>query len=161
MSASNRSGIESTAKIADHPIHPMLIPFPVAFLIGALLTDLAFWRTGSEFWATASTWLIGAGVVGGVLAAIAGLTDFLGNPAIRDVRIAWYHFLGNSAAMVLAIVNLFLRLGQSAPTVPGWGIVLSLIVVAIFAVTGWLGWELVYRHRVGVAGPSETEVRSR
>jgi uncharacterized membrane protein len=54
---------QSTAKIPGHPIHPMLIPFPIAFFVGAFLTDLAFWRAGRDFWAEASVWLIGAGLL--------------------------------------------------------------------------------------------------
>src|SRR5690348_10280527 len=83
--------IASTAEVAGHPVHPMLVPFPIAFLIGALLSDLAFWGTDDAFWARASAWLIGAGLVGGGLAAVAGLTDFLGNAAVRDLREAWIH----------------------------------------------------------------------
>jgi len=131
----------------------MLIPFPIAFLIGTLLSDLAFWGTRDPFWSTASVWLIGAGLVGGALAALAGLADFLGSAAIRALRDAWIHFLGNATAVVLAVANLWLRLAQGATeAVLPWGLLLSAAVVAIFAVTGWLGWEMVYRHGVGVTG---------
>src|SRR3546814_6826582 len=60
----------STAAIRGHPIHPMLIPFPLAFLVGVLLTDLAYWATSDPFWARASLWLVGAGVVSGLVAAV-------------------------------------------------------------------------------------------
>jgi uncharacterized membrane protein len=68
----------STASIAGHPIHPMLIPFPIAFFVSTFLADLAFWQTGDEFWATAGMWLLGAGLVMASLAAIAGVIDVLG-----------------------------------------------------------------------------------
>jgi uncharacterized membrane protein len=148
--------IASTAQIAGHPIHPMLVSFPIAFLIGALLSDLAFWGTNDGFWARASAWLIGAGLVGGGLAAIAGLTDFLGNTAVRDLREAWIHLIGNVVAVLIALANLVLRLSAgSASAVLPTGIILSAAVVAIFAVTGWMGWEMVYRHRVGLSPSSE------
>src|SRR3954451_9989119 len=70
----------STAKLGSHPLHPMLIPFPVAFLVGTLATDFAFIGTGDGFWARASMWLIGAGVVMALLAALAGFADFFGEP---------------------------------------------------------------------------------
>jgi uncharacterized membrane protein len=131
--------VPSTAQIASHPIHPMLVPFPIAFLIGALLSDLVFWGTGDGFWARASAWLIGAGLVGGALAAVAGLTDFLGNAAIRELREAWIHFIGNGIAVLVALANLILRLVEgSAPAVLPTGIILSAVVVVIFAVTGRL-----------------------
>jgi len=151
-----RFGIASTARFAGHPIHPMLVPFPIAFLIGALLADLAFWNTRDPFWAIAGAWLVGAGVAGGALAALAGLADFLGSLRVRALGTAWIHFLGNATAIVLAICNVFLRTSAASATeaVLPWGLVLSAAVVAILAVTGWLGWELVYRHGVGIA-PAE------
>ena len=152
-------GIASTARIAGHPIHPMLVPFPIAFLIGALLADLAFWNTRDPFWAVAGAWLVGAGVVGGALAALAGLTDFLGSRRVRALRAAWIHFLGNATAILLAILNLYLRTAapSTAEAVLPWGLPLSAAVVAILAVTGWLGWELVYRHGVGLAADEGAE----
>jgi uncharacterized membrane protein len=151
----------STASIAGHPLHPMLIPFPVAFLVGAFVTDLAFWGTGNAFWAQASIWLIGAGIVMGALAAVAGLTDFLGDGRIRALSDAWHHFIGNGTAVVLAIINFFLRYSEgAAPAIRPWGLVLSLLVVLIFLYTGWKGWEMVYRHRVGVADQSSVTDQS-
>ena len=141
----------STANVGNHPIHPMLVPFPIAFLVGAFASDLAFWGTGNPFWAQASMWLIGAALVMGALAAVAGLTDFLGEPRIRALPAAWYHFLGNGTAVVLALINFFLRYSQGAETaIRPWGLILSLIVVGIFLFTGWKGWEMVYLHRVAV-----------
>ena len=75
----------STIQIAGHPIHPMLIPFPVAFLVATLFCDFAFLRTRSAFWATAALWLLGGALLFGVLAALAGLIDFLSEPRIRDL----------------------------------------------------------------------------
>jgi uncharacterized membrane protein len=54
---------KSTAQIAGHPVHPMLIPFPIACFVLALVSDLAFWRTSNDFWATASLWLLGIGLI--------------------------------------------------------------------------------------------------
>jgi uncharacterized membrane protein len=101
----------------------------------------------------AGAWLVGAGVAGGALAALAGLTDFLGSQRVRALRAAWIHFLGNATAILLAILNLYLRTAtpSAAEAVLPWGLALSAAVVAILAVTGWLGWELVYRHGVGIA----------
>ena len=68
---------KSTASIAGHPIHPMLIPFPIAFLVTAFVTDLVFWRVGDPIWATVSMWLLGAAIVMALLAALAGFITFL------------------------------------------------------------------------------------
>lgn len=141
----------STASIAGHPIHPMLVPFPIVCFVGTLLTDIAYWRTADMMWADFSAWLVTVGVIMGILAAIAGLTDFLGNRLVRAQSPAWPHFLGNLLALVLAIVNMFVHTRDARTSVVPWGLVLSAIVVLILLVTGWLGWAMVYRHHVGVA----------
>ncbi len=141
----------STASIAGHPIHPMLVPFPIVCFVGTLLTDIAYWRTADMMWADCSAWLVTVGVIMGILAAIAGLTDFLGNRLVRAQSPAWPHFLGNLLALVLAIVNMFVHTRDAWTSVVPWGLVLSAIVVLILLVTGWLGWAMVYRHHVGVA----------
>lgn len=150
-------GVRSTASINGHPIHPMLVPFPIAFLVGALATDLAFWGTGDHFWSTASMWLVGAGLVMGALAAVFGLTDFLTIARARTGSTGWIHFLGNLVAVVLALVSLLLRIGDPAAAVLPGGLVLSFFIVGILLVTGWMGGELAYRYKIGVI--EETEER--
>ena len=142
-------GVRSTAAIKSHPIHPMLVPFPIAFFVSALASDLMFLGTGDPFWARASIWLVGAGVVMGGLAAIFGFIDFV---TIERVRTAtgWTHFLGNLLVVVLSLVSLLLRRGDHAGAIVPRGLSLSFIVVGILLVTGWLGGELTYRYKVGV-----------
>jgi uncharacterized membrane protein len=79
---------KSTASIAGHPIHPMVIPFPIAFLVTAIVTDLAAWQSGNSAWAVASMWLLGAAIVMALLAAIFGFTDFFGDAQIRAISSA-------------------------------------------------------------------------
>jgi uncharacterized membrane protein len=133
-------------------LHPLLVTLPIGFLIGVLLTDLAFTGTSDSFWARASIWLIGAGLVSGALAAIAGFVDFIGNENIRAITLVWYHFIGNAIALLLSAISLYLRLAGETAGVTGTELVLSILVVVIFAVTGWLGGEMVFRHGVGMAG---------
>ena len=142
---------ESTAQVAGHPIHPMLIPFPIAFLVATLVSDLIFLRTGNPGWATASLWLLGAALVMAALAAVAGLIDFLGDERIRDLSAAWHHMIGNVFAVVLALINWYRRYAATEPGIPSGGVVLSLLVVLILLYTGWRGWEMVYKHRVAVS----------
>jgi uncharacterized membrane protein len=157
MGPSDHRGVRSTAAILGHPIHPMLVVFPIGFLVGALATDLAFWGTSDPFWARASEWLLGAGIVMGALAAVVGLIEFVTISRVRSLVAGWVHFLGNATAILLALWNLLHRMGgdPSALVVP-FGIILSAAVVGIFLVTGWLGGELVFRHRIGMTdGESE------
>ena len=144
---------KSTVKIADHPIHPMLIPFPVVFLVTACVTDLVFWRTGNANWATASMWLIGAGVVMALVAALAGFGDFFGDERIRNLSDAWQHMIGNLIAVVIALINWYIRYSSTSPAdaVFPYGVWLSLATVLLLLFNGWKGWELVYRHHVGVS----------
>jgi uncharacterized membrane protein len=142
--------LQPTARIARHPIHPMLVPFPIICFTGALLTDVAYWLTAEMMWADFSAWLLVIGLVMGVLAAIAGLIDFLGNRLIRAQSPAWPHLLGNLVVLVIAFFNMLVHSRDAWTSVVPTGLVLSLITVLIVAITGWLGSSLVYRHGVGV-----------
>lgn len=141
----------STASIAGHPIHPMLIPFPIAFFVSTFVVDIVYWRTGDAEWAHASLFLLGAGLVMAALAALAGLTDFLGSRQIRGLGAAVQHLIGNVTAVVLEFVNLFLRVKSGPGFILHGGLILSLVVVLILLFTGWKGWEMVYKHHVGVS----------
>jgi len=148
---SDNPNLRSTAQIAGHPIHPMLVPFPIVCFIGALVTDIAYWRTAQMMWADFSAWLLVIGLIMGGLAAIAGLIDFLSNRLIRAQAPAWPHMVGNIVAMLLALLNAFVHTRDAWTSVVPVGLVLSVLVVLILLVTGWLGGELVYRHGVGAS----------
>jgi uncharacterized membrane protein len=95
-------------------------------------------------------WLLIAGLVGGVLAAVAGSIDFWTIKRARSLTAAWIHFLGNAAALIVALVNLWPRLTEPEAPVLFGGLILSAIVVGILLVTGWMGGELAYRYKIGV-----------
>jgi uncharacterized membrane protein len=101
--AITRRNPKSAASIAGHPIHPMLIPFPISFFVATFLCDLAFWNTGNPGWVSATLWLLGAGLVMAGLAAIAGLTDVLGDNQIRNLSDAWLHAGGNLLAVLIEL----------------------------------------------------------
>jgi uncharacterized membrane protein len=139
----------STAKIGGHPIHPMLIPFPIVCFIGTLVTDIVFLNNHNPGWATASRYLLGVGIVMAALAAVAGLTDFMGDDRIRGAGDAVKHMLAYVTAVVLEVVNFVLRL-NSDDAIAKVGIYLSVIVVLILDYSGWKGGDLVFRHGIGV-----------
>jgi uncharacterized membrane protein len=141
--------LRSTAQIAGHPIHPMLVPFPIACFLGALITDVAYWRSAQMMWADFSAWLLAIGLVMGGLAAVAGLIDFLGNRLIRTQAPAWPHMLGNIVVLLLALLNSFVHTRDAWTSVVPLGMTLSSITVLVMLATGWLGWAMVYRHGVG------------
>jgi uncharacterized membrane protein len=141
---------KSTAQIAGHPIHPMLIPFPVAFFVATFACDLGFWQSGNPAFAVATLWLLGAGLVMAALAAVMGLIDFLGEPRIRGLREAWLHAGGNVAVVLVEFFNFYIRYPNPWSVIYPYGLLLSFLAVLILLLTGWMGWEMVYRHRVGV-----------
>lgn len=139
----------STATIGGHPIHPMLIPFPIACLVGAFVTDLLFLAYGDPGFASASKWLIGFGIGTALLAATFGLIDFMGDDRIRRLGHALQHMIANVTAVVVSIVNFAIRL-RGDEDVLSLGIFLSGAVVLILIFSGWRGGDLVYHHKVGV-----------
>ena len=140
----------STARIFGHPIHPMLVGFPIAFLNGALATDLVYCWLRDDFWATASFYLLVAGVATALAAALFGFTDFFGDGRIRALSHAWQHMLANFTAVLISAANLFLRLGDPELIIVPTGLALSAIVALLLVFSGWRGGDLVYRHRVGI-----------
>ena len=146
---------KSTAQVAGHPIHPMLIPFPIAGFVGTFLVDIALKSSGDEFWYRMGLWLLGAALVFAAVAAIAGLVDVMGDIQIRNLNDAWLHAGGNVLAVVLELINFYLRYEGGATSASGTGIWVSLVVVLILLFTGWKGWEMVYKHHVGVSDVRE------
>ena len=145
----------SRAAVAGHPLHPAVVPFPIGLLTAAAASDIGYLASRQGFFARMSRWLIGGGIVGGLLAAPLGLVDFASIRAARNpVGIA--HAVGNATILGLSMASLALRRG-SARRVPPTAIALTLLAAALLAVTGWLGGELSYRHRIGVEARDPAE----
>lgn len=141
----------ATASLFGHPIHATLVPIPIVCFIGTLLSDIAYAETANMQWSNFSAWMLTIGLLVSIVVVIAGLIDFLGEPRIRALGIAWVHFLGNALVILLSIFNAFVHSRDAYTSVVPTGLVLSAIVVALLCVTGWLGGSMVFRHRVGVA----------
>jgi uncharacterized membrane protein len=142
--------MESRAKLFGHPIHPMLVVFPLGLLITSLIFDFIRMGTGEGIWSVAAFYMIGAGVVGGLVAAVFGTIDWLAIPQnTRAKRLGLWHGAGNVLVVVLFILSWLLRRG-TAGDAPGLAVGLSVIAVLLGAVTGWLGGELVDRLGIGV-----------
>ena len=143
----------STAAIAGHPLHPAVVPIPIGLLSAAAVSDVAYLITGEGFFARMSRWLIGGGIVGGLMAASLGLIDF---STIRAARgpMGIAHAGGNAAILGMSAVSLVLR-QQSASRVPPAALGLSAAAAAMLTVTGWLGGELAFRKGIGVVPPAE------
>ena len=153
--------MNTPASIRRHPIHPMLIVFPIAFWIGSLVCDIIY-HVGSQnmFWKAVAFYSMAAGIIGALLAAVPGFIDYLSLTDPLTKKIATMHLALNLVVVVLFIFNLGLRYNASAGT-EMIGVVLSIIAIAVLAASGWLGGRLVYEHRVGVSIPREEGVIGR
>ena len=142
--------MESRAKLFGHPIHQMLIVFPLGLLATALLFDVVQLATGNGFWSELSYWMIAAGVVTGLVAAPFGLVDWLAIPwRTRAKRIGAIHGAGNVLVIGLYGISWLMRTGNpSAPETPA--LAMSFLGGGLAVITGWLGGELVNRLSVGV-----------
>lgn len=142
--------MEARAKLLGHPIHQMLIAFPLGVLGMSLFFDLIAISTDRPALLQASYYMIAAGIVAGLLAAIFGLIDFLSIPSgTRAKRIGLLHGVGNVIVVALFAVSWWLR--RPSPNAPGnLPIIVSAVAVGIALVTGWLGGELVDRLSIGV-----------
>ena len=142
--------MESRIKLFGHPLHQMLIVFPLGLLGAAALFDILHLITNSGNLGLASYYMIAAGLIGGVLAAPAGLVDWLSIPAgTRAKTIGAFHGIGNVVVLGLFVASWFLR-GEAPPFPSTGAMVLSFAGLALAVVTGWLGGELVSRLGVGV-----------
>jgi uncharacterized membrane protein len=144
-----RNPIRSRMSVAGHPIHPMLIHFPVAFLLGLVGADAAYVYTADPFWARVGLWLAGLGSLSGWLAGVAGLVDLVLVRHIRNLAIAWIHALLAVMTLSLASLNWLLRFSGDGGFNP-WELYLSLLTAALITGTSVMGGQMVYGHAVGV-----------
>ena len=143
----------SGARIFGHPIHPMLIVFPLGLFAMAVVFDIIQLVTANPNLSLAAYYMIGAGIITGLLAAIFGLIDWMGVPRESRARsVGRWHGLGNVVVVLLFAISWWLRRpNPSSPT--GGALTASYLGVLLGLVTGWLGGELVFRHGVGVEAP--------
>lgn len=136
--------------LGSHPIHPMVVPFPIAFLITALVTDTTFLVTTDDFWARLSFWLLGAGTFMGVVAGLVGAAELLLIRSIRRRAAAWSHFVVAVMLLSVAFLNWFIRMADPLAAIYPVGLGLSILGLLLVSAAGWLGGKLVFEERVGV-----------
>lgn len=144
--------VESRAAIFKHPLHPMLVVFPIAFLIVVSATDLLFLWSGLDFWAQMSMVLSAAGLALGLVAAAVGTVDLLLIRVVRRHVSAWSHALSGVMVLAVAAANTWLRWGDPVAAVWPWGLLLSTLMTVLVGVAGWLGGSLSFKHGIGVYG---------
>jgi len=144
--------MKSKASIAGHPIHPMLIPFPLALWATSFAVDVLFYFLRHPTLLIVAKFMIAAGCLGAIAAAIPGLIDWLTIKNGDVKRVANWHARLNVAALVVFAISFFLRMGRYSElvgrrlTLP---FLLSLVGVILISISGWLGGELVFHHGIG------------
>ena len=143
--------MESKAKIVGHPAHPILIVFPLGLLATSVIFDGVYLLNEQSEMSLVAYWMITAGLISGLVAAIPGLIDWLAIPAhTRAKRIGLLHGAGNVLVLVLFGVSWLLRTDEPGYQPPALALICSGLAFVLAGVTGWLGGELVDRLGVGV-----------
>jgi len=143
--------MESKVKLLGHPVHPMLIVLPLGLLSSAVIFDIVHLVSGQDVFSTIAFWDMGLGIVGGLLAAVFGLIDWLNIPGgTRAKRIGLFHGGGNVVVVTLFAVSWLIRLAADNYEPGAVAYIFSFAGVALASVTAWLGGELVDRLGVGV-----------
>jgi uncharacterized membrane protein len=145
--------VRSTASVGKHPIHPALIVFPIALFITSFVFDITYLATRELLWYRIAYYDIVVGIIGALLAAIPGFTDyFTVRMTDKEKSTATTHMLLNLLVVVLFIINVAIRYGDKAAAGSAltWAVALSIIGIGIMSYSGWLGADLVHRYGIGI-----------
>ena len=144
----------SPASIGGHPVHPMIIPFPIALWVFSLVADLIFLWRGNPVWRDyIAFYTLLAGIIGAVAAAVPGFVDWLSLKNPRVVKIANWHARLNVIALLVFAASFYLRTRGGSAFISGSytiPIALSAFGVILISISGYLGGEMVFKHGVGV-----------
>ena len=146
--------MRSKIAMAGHPLHPMLVPIPIGLLVGSVVADLAYlFQDRDPMWYDIAFWTLIFGIIGALVAALAGFGDFWLVARKTDARnLATAHMVMNLGAVLLFFISMLLRLNDGAREGGKFGaaFALSLVALAVLSVSGWIGGELSYRKHLGV-----------
>jgi uncharacterized membrane protein len=152
--------MRSKAAVGTHPIHPALVPIPIGAFALTLIGDIAHAVTKAPFWYAFAQVCMGIGIVTALVAAVAGLVDYLGvKMNARSRQLATIHLAVNVSAVLLYVLNWLLRMNDGALLNERWPLVFALEIVTFLGlgVSGWIGGSLSYEHHVGVVEGSDLE----
>jgi uncharacterized membrane protein len=147
----NRHDTSSAIAVAGHPIHAMMVTFPIALVISTLGCDVFYWYTADPFWTRAALWASGFAFWLGIGASIAGTAELLLVPGIRGRAASWNHAIAAVTMLSIAGLNWGVRYGGDAETVVlPLGLGLSVLASLFVGIAGWHGGKLVFDHGIGI-----------
>ena len=144
-----RLDVGSKVAIVGHPIHVLLVHFPVAFVIATLGVDVIYWWSGDVFWLRVGIWSAGMAFVSGVAASIIGTAELLLVRGIRLHEASWSHAIAAMTLVAIAGANWGLRLTDPVSVLPH-GLLLSMLASVMVGFAGWHGGKLVFDHGIGI-----------
>ncbi|MFN3607914.1 MAG: DUF2231 domain-containing protein [Hyphomonas sp.] len=155
----HNADVGSRIAIAGHPIHVMLVTFPIALVTATLGADVFWWLTADPFFVRVGLWTSGWGFGMGVLASIAGTAELLAVRGIRRQPESWSHAVLALMMLSLAGANWIIRIEDAEAMILPWGGLLSLISFMFVGLAGWQGGKLVFEHQIGIIlnDPKEDE----
>jgi len=139
----------SAIALIGHPIHAMLIHFPIAFVIGTLGADVLYWWSGDDFWLRAGLWAAGITFWTAVVASLAGTGELLLVRGIRARAASWSHAISAMTFVAMTGANWGLRLEYPHSVLPH-GLALSALAAVMAGFAGWHGGKLVFDHGIGI-----------
>jgi uncharacterized membrane protein len=145
----NRLDVGSAVALIGHPIHVMMVHFPVAFVVATFGVDVIYWWSGDTFWLRVGIWSAGAAFWTGVATSIVGTAELLLVRGIRLMEASWSHAVAAMTLVAIAGANWGLRLIDPAAVLPH-GLALSALASVMTGFAGWHGGKLVFDHGVGI-----------
>ncbi|MFN3688136.1 DUF2231 domain-containing protein [Salinarimonas sp.] len=155
--ASSYKDLDSRVALFGHPIHAMLVAFPISGAFWVAGCDAVFWWTGDPFFARAAIWGSAAAFIMGCLAAISGAGEMMLVPGARRRPAAWSHAVIAMALLAVLGLSWMHRMGNHVEAVLPWGLVLSMLSLLLAGFAGWHGGKLVFEHGFGVASMEDDE----
>jgi uncharacterized membrane protein len=144
-----RLDVGSAVALVGHPIHVMMVHFPIAFVLATLGIDVFYWWSGDPFWARVGLWSAGISFWTGVAASIAGAAEILLVPGIRMLEASWSHAVAAMTLVAIVGANWGLRLLDPESILPH-GLTLSCLAAVMTGFAGWHGGKLVFDHGIGI-----------
>jgi uncharacterized membrane protein len=150
--------MSTPASIAKHPVHPILVAFPIGLFAFSLACDVIYGIVDQPVWATVAFYCMGGGIIGGLLAAVPGFIDFLSFRESAIKILATKHMAANILGLIIYSVNFSLRLKDEIAFTGALS--LSVFGVIILALGGWIGGEMVYVKGIAVEPAEQLSKKS-